>query len=215
MEAGQSGEDGFTGGEVEAGGGFIEEEEGGLANEGAGEEATQALAGGHGDVELGGATLQANLVEKVRGMGGLDAGDFVEAEGEGGEVAGGDDVAGGHWFVEGVDGSGFDDAEAGAEGGEGDTAEGLAEELDGAGLGPEVAGGEAEEGGFAGAVGAEDGGDLAGEDLPGDIGEDGAAVAGEMDVMESEDGGHGVDPLDRQRGGLYRGRRVGEEVVEK
>ncbi len=115
-------------------------------------------------------------------------------DGEGGEVAGEGDVGGGHVVIEGVDGGGFDDADACAEWGDGDGAEGLAEELDGAFLRPEVGSGEAEEGGFSAAVGAEDGGDLVGEDGPADIGEDGASEvgggAGEGDVLEGEDGIH-------------------------
>jgi len=188
VEAGEGGQGGFAGGEVQAGGGFVQEEEVGFADQGAGEEAAEAFAGGEGGIELGAAVGEADLFEQGVGAGGLGGGDFVEAEGEAREVAGEDDVAGGHLFIERVDGRGFDDADTGAEFGDGGLAEGLAEELDFAGLGPEVARGDAEEGGFSGAVGAEDGGDFAWGDLPGDVGEDGARAAGEGDVIELEDG---------------------------
>ena len=76
MEAGEGGEEGFAGGEIEASGGFVEEEEVGFADEGAGEEAAEAFAGGEGGVELGGAAGEADLIEEVGGVGGVVGGRF-------------------------------------------------------------------------------------------------------------------------------------------
>ena len=104
-----------------------------------------------------------------------------------GEIAGDGDVESGHVFVEGVDGVGFNDADALAEFLKGKFAEGVAEERDGAGGGPEIAGDEAEEGGFAAAIGADNGGDGGGGDGPVDGLEDGAVEAGEGEVGEGED----------------------------
>ena len=160
MEAGEGGEDGFPAGEVEGGGGFVEQEKLGLADQGAGEEGAETFSGGKGVIKLIGVAGEADLCEQVAGVVALVGRGVEVAQRQGGEVAAGGDVVGGHVVIEGVDGGGFDDADLFAEGRDGDFAQGLAEELDGALLRPEVGAGEAEEGGFAAAVGAEDGGDL-------------------------------------------------------
>ncbi len=188
VEAGEGGEDGFARGEIEAGGGFVEDEQFRVADEGAGDEAAHALAGGEGEVALRGLCGEADLREEVAGVFPLVGRGVDVADGEGGEVAGDDDIEGGHGVIEGVDRGGFDNAHAGAERSDGGVAEGLAEEMDGPFLRPEVGAGDAEERGLSAAVGTEDGGDLPGGDGPGDVGEDGArgvAVgAGEVDVIQ-------------------------------
>ena len=60
------GEEGFAGGKIEAGGGFIEEEEFRLADQGAGDEGAAAgRVAGEGGVELGGAVGEADAEVRV------------------------------------------------------------------------------------------------------------------------------------------------------
>ncbi len=177
MEASESGENGFARGEVQAGSGFVEDEQFGFADEGTGDEGAHALAGGEREIELGRLRAKSDLFKEVAGVVPLGLRGVDVADGEGGKVAGDGDIEGGHFVVEGVDGGGFDDSHSCAEGRDGGFAEGFSEECDGAFLRPEVGAGEAEEGGFAAAVGTEYGGDLFGLDGPGDVGEDGAVIA--------------------------------------
>ena len=141
---------------VEAVGGFVEDDEVGVAEEGVGE--AEALLHAHRiGVELGaGAVGEAHLVEEaVDFVGGSALGDALEV----GQVAASGEV--------GVEGGGLYDGADAAEGGF--QVVGLAEEGEGAGGGREEAEEHAHSSGLAGAVGAEEAVDVAASDLDGEF----------------------------------------------
>ena len=167
---------------VDGGGGVVEDEDGGLEDDGAGESEALALAAGEGGALLAddGFISVREFHDEVVGLGDfsgffeLFAGSAGGAEGD----VGGDGVGEEEGFLE-------------------DQADGAAEvvELEGAGVvavDEEVAGGgvvkagdEGEEGGFAGTGSAEDGDDFAGLGGEGEVGKDRFTRAvTEGDVLE-------------------------------
>jgi hypothetical protein len=158
---------------VEGGHGFIEEEQVGLVDQGAGESNALFLAAG----ELVGVALGEGVeLEHLEGFGDaagdFRVGEFAGAEAEGDVFKDGEVREEGIALEDGVDG-----AAVGGEGG--DVA---AAEDDGAGVGDFQAGDDAEEGGFSAAGGAEEGDEFAVTDEEGDIAEDGgwAEALGEV-----------------------------------
>jgi hypothetical protein len=191
-EDGELGFEGFDGfeepgfdGEVDIGGGFVEEEDLGFANEGAGDEDALALAAG----EFGEGVL--GVVDEVHAFEGMVGGFLVFAGVATAEAivdaAHEDDVAGG-------------DGELGVEvevlghvsDAGGGVARGGAEDFDLAAIGFEEAEDEFKEGGFAAAVGADEAEGFAARDGEGGLFEDGGLVVGEVDAGELDGGGFGT-----------------------
>ena len=195
-DAGKVFDEGGTGGWIECGEGFVEEEEFGLDGEGAGQADALGLAAGEFAGVAIGEGADAETIEPVGGgVAPLGAGDAVEAEGgfdifdDGGVEEEGLLEGGGH-------------AAAGGEGvlSHGDavdsevTAGWLDEELEGA-----------KQRAFAGAVGTDDGGDFAGSDIERVDGKHGAAAAVDDEVT---DGDLGLPVLVGIRwGGIVAGHR--------
>lgn len=185
---------------VEAGGGFVEDDDGGVVDDGAGE--GDALFHAGGEAVVGAVGVFGDVEE---GEGGLDAvvdfggGDGVEL----GEEAEG--FAGGEALVE--PGGGGEEAEVAADffgfGADVETGYG-----GGAGGGCEYGGEAAEGSGFASTVGAEEAVDLAGEGGEVDVGggTDGVAVGVVVVLGEGEDLDH--DGRDGSRRGEGRGNEV-------
>lgn len=161
-----------SGGTVEAGGGFVEEEEFGVVDDldadgdaaalSAGDAAEAVVAeGGVGDVG------EAEVVDEGGDLGGEGRRREAEAE-AGGEGEGfGDGEEREEGVVVGDVGGGF---------GEVGGAEGAAVDEDGTAVGGDFAGEDLEEGGLSGAAGADDGQDLAGFGPAIDVAEDVAVV---------------------------------------
>jgi hypothetical protein len=185
-EGGEGGEQGLAGEEVETCGGFVEEQEGRVSHEGAGDADALALA-----LRAGGdfAAFEVGATEEVEEFFGAAAFRIAEATGLAGDGVGGaghDDLFDGVPLVDGL--GGVDDADALAEFPEIGLTEAGAEDGDGALAGEALGSGEGEQGGFAGAVGAEECPMFAALDGPGDAVEDaGAVVDPDVGVFYCED----------------------------
>jgi len=175
---------------IEAAGGLVEEEEGGIVYECKGKGETLALAGGEGFEAGIGFVCEGEAVEELRRRdgAGVECGEEVEG------FARGDGV---------LEGGGLEDGADGALDGGGMEAGVEAGDVDGAGIGKAKAKGTLEEGGFAGAVGTEKAEDFAGEDVEGD-GIDGADGAVGFDQVADGKAGFG---------GFHDGRKL--ESVRK
>lgn len=179
---------------VEAGGGFVEDEDAGVGEDGAGDGDALFLAAGEFDAAFAddGFVAVGEAFDEF-----IDAGDAAGFEdfGFGGLGAGEGDV-----FADGsVEEEGFleDDAELGAVAAELDGGEVDVIDEDAPGAGDVEGGDEADGGGFAGAGGADESGDGAGRGMEGDAAEDGfAGFVFEFDIFEADVAGEG-----RQRGG--------------
>ena len=158
----EAGEDLLFGVGVYAGQGVVEDQDGGIAEDGAGDGGALLLAAGEGDAALAddGAEAAGELEDLVGDVGGAGGGFDLLVEGQGGVFAvgcgdsKGDVVGDGGGEEEGLLG---DEADGRAEGVEGVVAEGAVVEEDGVGWGVVEAGDEGDEGGLAGAGGADDG----------------------------------------------------------
>lgn len=173
-ERGEGGEEGFAGEEVEAGGGFVEEQEGGIGHEGAGnaDALTFALRAG-GDF----AAFEVGAAEEVEEFFSPLAFGIAEATGLSGDGVGGaghDDLFDGVPLIDRL--RWIDDADPLTEFPEIGLAEAGTENGDGALAGEAFGGGEGEEGSFAGAVGAEESPMFAALDGPIDTVEDARSV---------------------------------------
>jgi hypothetical protein len=205
VEAGEQGVELFAEGGVERGGGFVEDEQVGFGDEGAGEADALELAAGEFADHAAGDGVEIEQPEgAVDGVvvGGPEALGEVQVGG----AAGGDDFADiGGEAAEGELGDLGEVADAApvAEVGEGGVPEG-----DGAGAGGEQAEERAQEGGFAGAVGADDADVVAGLDgeIDGVDGGDGAVAGGKVGGAQN---GHGSQPSPWRR--WWRFRRMREK----
>lgn len=193
------GEDVFAAGDVEAGGGFVEDEQFGEVDEGAGDEGASLLAGGEQGEPVVESVAESDESEQVAcALALVGGGGVVEADGV--EEAGEDGVGGGEVGVDrgagdvGAGGVGrrVDHADAFAEGADVGAADRFAQDVERAGGGEELAGEGSGEGGFSAAVGAEDGDAFAGGDGAGEAVEDGGLVADDAEVAGVDGGGdHG------------------------
>lgn len=195
-EVAGKGEDAMLVGEVEAGGGFVEEQDAAEGSrdagrglelrEGAGEVDALFFAAGERGVEAVGERGEVDLAEGIEGEGAImrsvtaagmrdatEAHDLFDAEGEA-EIA----------FLR-------KDGPAAGEVGDGPGGKRAREEGDGAGVGSEFAGKSSEEGAFAGAVRTDHGGDAAGREREGDVVQEGAAAAAHDEAGGGEHGGRG------------------------
>jgi len=147
-------EDALFGVGVDAGKGVVEDEDAGVADDGAGDGGTLLLAAGEGDAALADHGVEA--AGKFEDLGGDvgDGGGLFDLVGGGVGRAEGDVVADGVGEEEGLLG---DEADVLAKVGEGKRADGTVIDEDGAGGGVLQAGNEVYKGGFAGAGGANDG----------------------------------------------------------
>ena len=172
---------------IEAGAGFVENEELGTGHEGASDEGALAFALGEVLPRAVGEREALDAFEDGAGGAPVGGGGGVPKINHG--VFSTDDrfergLGGGHEFVEGA----ADEANFFAELGPVAFAEGLTEQLDVAVGGGFVAGESGEERGFAGSVGAEDDPVLAGIDAPIDAVENGGVAAFEAEVADFENG---------------------------
>ena len=182
--------DGPLGFGVEGGGGFVEDQDGGVPQEGAGDGQSLPLPPGEEGAALGdgGVVALRHGGDEVVGVGGLGGGFDLVAGGFGHAV--GDVVGDGVVEEEGVLG---DESDALAQAGEGPVAQVLPGDADGAGGGVEEARQEVDEGGFPRAGAADEGDEASGLGGEGDVAEDGVGRGGvgEGDVVEDDgrDGG--------------------------
>ncbi len=189
MKAGESGEDGFAGGQIEACGGFIQKEKFRLADEGTRQQRAETLPCGERVIKLIRLRRQPNLSQQMKGMGDLYFRWMGIMQRERGKIARGDHLAGGDGLVEGVNRGGFDDADAGSEARPRGTvpsmyrrAVGLTDPF----LRPEISAGQPQQRGLAAAIGAQDGGDLSWFNGPVNIGKDRARVALRIEAEKVE-----------------------------
>ncbi len=157
-EGAEDGEEVALVGEVEEGGGFVEEEDAGLLGEGGGEEDALFFAAGESAEIAMAEGFAIHLGESGVGLGEVLIA-FEPASGVG-RAAHEDDLFDGEG--EGEIEGGFDEGDLAGEGAAVDFRDGLAAEEDFAGLGREMAREQTQERAFAGAVGAEDGNEFAG-----------------------------------------------------
>ncbi len=180
----------FAGGGVEAGAGFIENQQSWPGHERAANEHALAFALGKKKPGAFGEVRAFDLTQKMQGAGAVGASDAAPVIDHG--IFAADDGFEGAFVIghELADG-GADEADVFAEFAPVGPAEAAAEDGDFAGRGHEVTGDGAEEGGFAGAIGAENGPVLAGIDAPVDVREDMDAPAPDGKAGDFENGWFG------------------------
>ena len=183
------GQDLFAGEQVEAVGGFVEQQKFRFDRQRAGDEAAHAFAAAHGGVGVGRDVGEADEGEEAVGVGFHLGGDGV-VEADAAEEARQHDLACGEAWLDVVRAGGLDEADVAAGFEEVGLAERAAEDRDFAAGGPEVAGEDSGERALAAAVGAEDRDARAGGDLPGDVLQDGGFAADEGDVFQIDGVGH-------------------------
>lgn len=182
-DGGEVSEDLLFGDGVDAGEGVVEDENGGVAEDGAGDGGALLLATGESDAAF------ADFGGVAGGEGGDVVGETALAGGLGDGFGVGAGYAEGDVFGEGgAEEEGFlrDEADGGAELGEAESTDVDAVEEDAAGGGVEQPGEEVEEGGLAGAGFADDGGGFAGRDGEGDVVEGEGIAEADGDVFERD-----------------------------